>query len=109
VRALLDAVPHNTDHVITGPDSLSYADAAAVITEITGRPVWHRPVSTAAMTDRLVSTGLSTEFAAMLTGLDEDIRHDAEDRFTSTIPDIIGRSARPFAEFVSAHPEAFTA
>ncbi|MCW2947285.1 MAG: hypothetical protein JWR24_4002 [Actinoallomurus sp.] len=109
VRALLDAVPHNTDHVITGPEALSYADAAAVITEATGRPVRHRPVSTAEMTDRFVAAGIPVEFAAMLAGLDEDIRHGAENRVTSTVPNITGRPARSFAEFMAAHRDAFTA
>jgi uncharacterized protein YbjT (DUF2867 family) len=108
-QALLDAVPHNTDHVLTGPEALSYADAAAVITEATGRPVRHRPVSTAEMTGRFVAAGIPAQFAAMLAGLDEDIRHGAEDRVTSTVLDITGRPARSFAGFVSAYRDAFTA
>lgn len=108
VRALLDVVPHNADHVITGPEALSYADAAAVITAACGRPVRHRPVSTAEMTDRFVAAGVPPEFAAILAGLDQDIRHGSEDRVTSTVADITGRPARSFAEFVAAHRDAFT-
>jgi hypothetical protein len=37
VRALTDPVAHDTDHVLTGPEALSYADAAAVVTRHTGR------------------------------------------------------------------------
>ncbi|MCP2167283.1 NAD(P)H-binding protein [Goodfellowiella coeruleoviolacea] len=109
VRALLDAEPHNTDHLITGPAALSYADAAAVITDITGRTVRHRAVSTAEMADRFVATGLSPAYAAVLAGLDEDIRHGAEDRVTTTVLDVTGRPARSFPEFVAAHRDAFTA
>jgi uncharacterized protein YbjT (DUF2867 family) len=109
VRALLDVVPHNTDHVITGPEALSYADAAAGITTASGRPIRHRSVSTAEMTDRIVAAGVPAEFAAMLAGLDQDIRHGSEDRVTSTVTDITGRPARSFTEFVTAHQDAFTA
>ena len=99
-RALLDPVPHNTDHLITGPEALSYADAAAIITEVTGRPVRHRPVSTEELTERL-ATVLPREFAALLAGLDEDIRGGAEDRVTTTVEDVTGRPPRSFREFVS--------
>jgi uncharacterized protein YbjT (DUF2867 family) len=99
-RALLDPVPHNTDHVITGPEALSYADAAAIITEVTGRPVRHRSVSTAELTERH-ATGMPRDFAALLAGLDEDIRGGAEDRVTTTVQDVTGRPARSFREFLS--------
>lgn len=107
VRALLDTVPHNTDHVITGPEALCYADVAAAITEATGRVVRHRPVSTAELATRFVAAGLPPEFAALLAGLDESVRHGAEDRVTTTVPDLTGRPARSLAEFVTAHRNAF--
>jgi hypothetical protein len=49
------------------------------------------------------------EFAAVLAGLDEDIRHGAEDRVAPTVQSVTGRPARSFAEFVAAHRDAFTA
>lgn len=108
-RALLDPVPHNTDHLTTGPEALSYADVAAIITETTGRIVAHRAVSTAEMTARFVDTGLSPEYAAILAGLDADIRHGAEDRVAPTVRNLTGRPARSFRDFVSANRDAFTA
>ncbi|WP_199443613.1 NAD(P)H-binding protein [Umezawaea beigongshangensis] len=108
VRALLDEVPHDTAHVITGPEALGYADAAAVVTEVTGLPVRHRSVSTDDLAARHVAAGYPPEFAALLAGLDEAIGAGAEDRVTSVVPDVTGRPARSFAEFVTAHREAFT-
>ncbi|WP_086663525.1 NmrA family NAD(P)-binding protein [Lentzea kentuckyensis] len=99
-RALTDPVPHNTDHLITGPEALSYADAAAIITEVTGRPVRHRSVSTPELTERLAAS-LPREFAAILAQLDEDIRGGAEDRVTTTVGDVAGRPARSFRDFLS--------
>jgi uncharacterized protein YbjT (DUF2867 family) len=99
-RALLDPVPHNADHVITGPEALSYADAAAIITEVTGQPVRHRSISTAEMTE-LLARHLPREFAVLLAQLDEDIRGGAEDRVTTTVEDVTGRPARSFREFLS--------
>ncbi|MEU0880203.1 ergot alkaloid biosynthesis protein [Lentzea sp. NPDC005914] len=99
-RALTDPLPHNTDHLITGPEALSYADAAAILTEVTGKPVRHRSVSTEEMTERF-AVGLPREFAAVLARLDEDIRGGAEDRVTTTVEDVTGRPARSFREFLS--------
>jgi uncharacterized protein YbjT (DUF2867 family) len=98
-RALTDPLPHNTEHLITGPEALSYADAAAIITEVTGKPVRHRSVSTGEMTERIASV-LPKEFAAILAALDEDIRGGAEDRVTTTVEDVTGRPARSFHDFV---------
>ncbi|WP_017574611.1 Rossmann-fold NAD(P)-binding domain-containing protein [Nocardiopsis kunsanensis] len=36
VAALIDPVPHNTDHIITGPEALSYDEVAAILGEVTG-------------------------------------------------------------------------
>ncbi|QFU88190.1 NmrA family NAD(P)-binding protein [Amycolatopsis sp. YIM 10] len=106
-RALLDQVPHNTDHVITGPQALSYADAAEIITEVTGKPVRHRSLDTGEFAELLAATGLPREFAAVLAGLDEEIRHGAEDRVATTVDEVVGRPARTFAGFVAAHRDSW--
>jgi uncharacterized protein YbjT (DUF2867 family) len=104
-RALTDEEPHNTAHVLTGPEALSYADAAAVIAEVTGRPVRHCPVDPAELIDRLVAAGHPRDFAEVLAVLDADISTGAEDRVTTTVPDLTGRPARRFADFAR---EAFS-
>ncbi|MET0135720.1 MAG: NAD(P)H-binding protein [Kibdelosporangium sp.] len=106
--ALLAAEPHNTAHVITGPEAVSYADAAAIITEITGMPVRHRPVTPAEFTSRLVTAGVPARFAAVLAHLDEDIRDGAEDRVTSTVSDVTGNPAGSLRDFIAAHRHTFS-
>lgn len=108
-RALTDPEPHNTDHVITGPEAPGCTEAAEVITRVTGLPVRHRSVSTPRLTDRLAASGLPLDFARVLAALDEAIRHGAEDRVTDTVRAVTGRPARTFGEFVAAHRDAFTA
>jgi uncharacterized protein YbjT (DUF2867 family) len=103
VHALLDPVPHNTNHLITGPAALSYADAAAIIGEATGRSVRHVSVGAAELVERLTRSGLPASFAALLAALDENISAGAEDRVTSTVAEVTGRPARSFVEFVAAH------
>ncbi|WP_072481937.1 NmrA family NAD(P)-binding protein [Amycolatopsis australiensis] len=100
VRALTDPEPHNTEHVLTGPSALSYAEAASVVSARLGRPVRHRAVSTAELTARLAASGMPADFAAVLAALDEDIRRGAEDRVTPAVEQVTGRPARAFATFV---------
>lgn len=107
VRALADTVAHDTGHVITGPEPLSYADAAATVSRATGRPVRHRSVDVAELASRLTAGGVPEGFAALLAGLDGDIREGAQERVTTTVPDLTGRPARSFAEFVREHRDLF--
>ncbi|WP_413805729.1 NAD(P)H-binding protein [Streptomyces sp. OE57] len=106
-RALLDERPHNTDHVITGPEALGYREAAHIVAEVAGRPVRHIAVETRELVARLRATGLPPEYAAFLAGLDEDIRHGAEDRTTDTVERVTGRAPRSFRAFAEAHRAAF--
>lgn len=95
VHALTDAHAPNGDLVLTGPEALSYDDIAAIITEVTGRPVVHRRLSYEHMRDHL-TTQLPVEFAVMLAGMDRAIAEGAEDRITDTVQRLTGRPARTF-------------
>ncbi|MFI6047487.1 NAD(P)H-binding protein [Nocardia sp. NPDC051321] len=108
VRALLDPLPHNTDHLLTGPEALSYAQCAAIIAEETGRMVRHRPVGVAEFTKLVRESGVPADFAAFLAGLDDDIRRGAEDRVTAVVPDVTGRAAGSFRAFIARHRAELT-
>ncbi|WP_037364835.1 oxidoreductase [Amycolatopsis orientalis] len=99
VRALLDPEPHNTDHLITGPRALNYAEAAEIVGEQLGHPVVHVPVSPEEYQRFLVRDGLPESYAGMLASLDEAIRGGAEDRVTDTVERVTGRPARDFRTF----------
>ncbi|WIX85166.1 NAD(P)H-binding protein [Amycolatopsis sp. DG1A-15b] len=99
VRALTDPVPHNTEHVLTGPAALSYAEAAAIVAARVGHPVRHRAVSTAEFAERVTASGIPAGFARVLAALDEDIRRGAEDRVTTAVEQVTGRPARSFETF----------
>jgi uncharacterized protein YbjT (DUF2867 family) len=102
-HALLDPSPHNTEHVLTGPEALTYTEAAAIISEVTGQPVRHRSVTAEELTTRLVTTGIPAPFAAVLADLDESIRHGSENRVTTTVADITGRPANSLKDFIAAN------
>ncbi|MGN9811656.1 NmrA family NAD(P)-binding protein [Micromonospora sp. BQ11] len=95
VHALTDEHAPNTDLILTGPEALSYDDIAAIITEVTGRPVAHRRLSYEQMRDRLTAL-IPVEFAAMLAGMDRAIAEGSEDRVTDTVQRLTGRPPRSF-------------
>ncbi|KIF05810.1 oxidoreductase [Streptomyces sp. RSD-27] len=97
VHALTDPQAPDTDLVLTGPRALSHDDIAAVLTEVSGRPVVHRPVPPAQMRERLARL-MPPAFAAMLADMDRAISEGAEDRVTDTVERLTGRPARTFRE-----------
>lgn len=102
VRALTDDVSHDAEHLITGPEALSYADAAAIVTRHLGRTVRHRSVPVEEAAQRIAAHGIPADFARVLAALDADIRDGAEDRVTDTVARVTGRPARGFAAYVAA-------
>ncbi|WP_395298171.1 NAD(P)H-binding protein [Kitasatospora hibisci] len=95
VRALLDGRAPDTDLVLTGPQALSHDEIAAVLTEVTGRPVVHRRLSYEQLRDRLAAQ-VAPEFAAMLARMDLAIAEGAEDRTTDTVLRLTGRPSTGF-------------
>ena len=101
-HALTDESPHNTEHVLTGPESLSYAEAAAIVARRLGHPVRHRSVTAAELAERLADRGMPTAYATVLAALDTGIAAGAEDRVTDTVTRVTGHPPRGFREFAEA-------
>jgi uncharacterized protein YbjT (DUF2867 family) len=101
-HALADEEPHVGEYVLTGPEALSYADAAAVLAEVTGWPVRHRAVGVDELTERFVAAGYPSDFSAVLAALDAGIVHGAEDRTTSAVQEVTGRPPRSFRDVAAA-------
>ncbi|MDT5065995.1 MAG: hypothetical protein QOK02_2150 [Mycobacterium sp.] len=100
-HALTDELPHNTEHVLTGPETLSYADAAEILTRHTGRRVVHRSVPAHEVARRIAAHGVPEEFAEALAAMEVAISGGAEDRVTDTVHRITGGPARTFSAFVA--------
>jgi uncharacterized protein YbjT (DUF2867 family) len=101
-HALTDEIPHNTEHILTGPEALSYADAAGILTRQTGRTIIHRSVSAEEAVIRITAHGVPTEFAKALAAMDTDISGGAEDRVTDTVKAVTGLTARSFQTFAAS-------
>ncbi|MFF4102783.1 NmrA family NAD(P)-binding protein [Streptomyces sp. NPDC001903] len=99
VRALTDDQAPNTELILTGPQTLSYTDVAAIITEVTGHPVVHRQLTFEQLRDRWAAE-IPLEFATMLAGMDRAIAAGAEDRTSDTVERLTGRPPGTFRAFI---------
>lgn len=96
--ALLAPEPPNTRYVLTGPEALGHADIAAILTEVTGRPVRHADLTARQLTDRWVAAGLPEPLARTAADLDRAIASGEYDYTTTTVADLTGRPPRTFRE-----------
>jgi len=71
------------------------ADIAAIVTEVTGRPVVHHRLTHEQLRDRLAAF-MPLEFATMLADMDRAIADGAEDRTTGTVQLLTGRPPNGF-------------
>lgn len=92
----------------TGPESLSYADAAAVLSKVLGRVITFRPHSFEDDKKAMIAAGVPEPVAeenARALGL--FARGDA-DYVTEDVPRLLGRPARSFEQFAADYAPAFS-
>ncbi|MBO9524424.1 MAG: NAD(P)H-binding protein [Nocardioidaceae bacterium] len=94
VTVLLDEEYTGTVLELTGPELLTFADVA----ERFGATYRSLPVD--AYVGELVAAGLPAEDATGLAYLFADVLDGRNEQVTSEVPDVLGRPARTFAEFL---------
>jgi len=87
--------PPSEPLVLTGPETLSYADVAALL------GATYVPIDDEAARQRLIDSGMGPSYAEFLVELDARIRDRAEDRVTDTVERITGRPPHRFADVVA--------
>ncbi len=108
VHALTDTISHNTEHIITGPQSLTYAEVATLITEVTGLPVTYHPISESQLEQHLVHAGLDPKYASFLAHLDTQIAvKGTEDRVSDCIEKVTGHPPKSLRQYIQEHQSLF--
>jgi uncharacterized protein YbjT (DUF2867 family) len=83
---------------VTGPEALSYADVARMLTGALGRQITYVDAPDEAVRDGLRGAGLNAWFAGALVGLYQDYRRSGTDGYaaqvTDTVERLTGRPAR---------------
>jgi uncharacterized protein YbjT (DUF2867 family) len=105
--ALLTPDPPNTRYVLTGPETLSYSQAAEIISEITGRTIRHTALTAAQLTARWTAAGLPETLARTAADLDITISRGNYDYTTPDVTNLTGQPARSFQDFATEHRDTW--
>ena len=83
------------DYILTGPESLSYYDAAALLTEVRKEPITYPAPTPQQYTDTLRQAGAPDFIAPYMITVYGMIANNQVDYVSQAIPQLLGRSATP--------------
>ncbi len=93
---------------LSGPELVTYADVAAVLSQLLGRTITFEPQSREADEAAMVRAGLPQPVAAM-NALALSLFAEGDAAWLSQdVPDLLGRPARAYAQFAADHAAAFS-
>jgi uncharacterized protein YbjT (DUF2867 family) len=92
----------------TGPESISFADAAVVLSKVLGRPIAFEPLTVEEQMQAMIEVGVPAGLAAMNAQAVGLFAEGDCDYVTDDVPSILGRSARGFEQFVTDHVATFS-
>ncbi|WNG88554.1 ergot alkaloid biosynthesis protein [Mycobacterium sp. ITM-2016-00317] len=101
VQALIRPQHAGGELLLTGPEALSYPEAAELAAEAIGEPVRHVDLSTVELGARLTGAGYPAEYAAALAALDGRIRAGEQDFVTTAVADLTGRPPTSLRRFLA--------
>lgn len=107
VAALLDPAHAGRTYTLTGPEVLNVSAQAAVLTEILGRPVPVRDLSSAEAREYLLGLGFSDTFIDASEISRAFVRNGGNEVVTDDVGEVLGRPARTYREWVVDHRAAF--
>ncbi|WP_216901916.1 ergot alkaloid biosynthesis protein [Nocardia alni] len=102
VEALLAPEAVNADPILTGPESLSYDEVAAILTETSGHVITHTRLDPAEQPAYYEALGVPAHTARFLVGMDAVVASGVEDRTTDVVRRITGTPPRSFRDFAVA-------
>ena len=105
--ALTEAGHDGRAYVLTGPEALTYGEAAAGLSDATGRDIGFVDLPDEAARQGMLDAGMPGFVADFLVGLFEALRAGAHAVPTGTVRAVTGREPRSVADFAREHAGAF--
>lgn len=94
---------------LTGPEPLSYADAAKVLSDVIGKPIAYRAIDDGAFIDILTGAGVPEDYALMLASIFYPVREGWTAAVTDAVERLTGTPARSLETYARDHIAALTA
>ena len=107
VRALTEPGHAGKAYPLTGPESLSAADHAAILARALGRPVQFTDVPPAAAKESMLQSGIPADYVDALVDLLAAMKAGHADGVTNTVPELLGRPAGTFEQWARRNAAAF--
>ena len=106
--AVAPASHRNTTYRPSGPERLSYADAAAMLSKVLGRSITFHPLTFEEQRQAMIDGGLPETIAEMNTQALSLFAQGDSDWITDDVPSLTGRPARTFEQFATDHSAAWS-
>ena len=105
VEALVADGHAGQEYTVTGPEAITFDEAAAAIAEASGRPVERTHPSDDEFAALVVGGGYPEGYAQMLVGLMQPMKQGANAPVDPAVEQVTGRRARTVAEFARDHAD----
>ena len=106
-RVLTSPGHEDATYVLTGPESLGYADVAARVSAVFAREVGYADLPEERAREQLLASGLTPWKAEGMLEVFDWIRHGAADAVTADVHEVTGKDARPVEDWLSEFRGAF--
>lgn len=107
VAALLEPGHEHRIYDVTGPENLSFADVARILSEAINRDVRYVEVSPEESLEGLVRSGLPDWFATDLVALFTQVKEGLTVSLSTAVEDVTHHPARSLGQFLRENREAF--
>ena len=88
---------------VTGAQALTYAEAADILAQASGRSVVYTPIDDASFEQGLVSYGVPADYAQLLVILFQAVRAGGAATVTQTVEQLLGRAPRSLQQYAAEH------
>ncbi|ASY62075.1 hypothetical protein SJ05684_c06110 [Sinorhizobium sojae CCBAU 05684] len=94
---------------LTGPEALSYGEAAAILSQAAGRPIVYTPVDDETFIGLLADAGIPGDYARYLARRFQSVREGRAAIVTDDVERLTGRKPRTFETYARDHATALAA
>jgi len=94
-------------YTLTGGEAFTYAQAAEVLTQETGRRVGYLPVDDASFEAGLVKAGLTADYAKLMVSLFQSVRAGYAAKVTQDVKTVTGAAPRTLVDYARTYKDRF--
>lgn len=94
---------------LTGPQALSYQEAASQLSDALGRHIEYTAIDDAAFIENLIAVGVPADYASFLASIFYPVREGWTAGVTNDVQTLTGAAPQSLAQYISAFKAAFSA